>query len=115
MQSIDVANSMVQFADGSFAFLLGKVDILIAIGKQGGPSRLMTILVLEDLTCDILLGEDFLYESDAFGTHRDEFVDSDSDDGCNANTIVLLKIAGGVLSRFLRRRPSKKSQLGKYI
>ena len=115
MKGANMTSSMVQFADGSIAFLAGEVDINIVIGKQDGPSWFMTFLVLEGLTCDILLGEDFLYESEAFETYHEAFVESDPGEGCDANTIVLLRTAGSFLSRFLRNRPNKENQRGKCI
>lgn len=73
ISSVELGNSTVQFADGSTADLVGKVRILIVLGTSEGPRVPTTFYVLEGLTCDILFGEDFLAETEAFKTYRNAF------------------------------------------
>ena len=113
MTSVDYYSSAVQFADGSTAHLAGKVDIQIVIGTKQGPCLFTSFFVLEDLTCDILFGEDFLYESDAFETYSDAFALTDDCDSCDANTIIWCNMAEGILSRLWGGRSNNKSKSGK--
>ena len=90
MKKVDLQTSAVQFADGSTSLLIGKVEILTILGTPEGPRLMTTFYVLDDLTCDILLGEDFLNDTAAFESYRDAFslAEEDSDDACDVNTIV---------------------------
>ena len=113
MTAIDTYSSMVRFADGSTAVLAGKVDVQIVIGTKEGPSLLTSFFVLEGLTCEVLFGEDFLYELNAFETYSDAFSLTDDCDTCDANTIMWFNMAEGILSRLWGGRRKKASQSGK--
>jgi hypothetical protein len=81
----------VQFADGSTTKLVGQVEADITFGSLKGDKYKQTFYVLEDLQYDILLGEDFLDELDAFATYRSSFVlDRTANDATELSAIVWL-------------------------
>jgi hypothetical protein len=84
-QNVGFKDSQIQFADGSLAFLQGKVDVQITFHRTDGERMVRTFYVLENLTCDMLFGEDFLDETDAFETYK-EFYMGDDDDLAQVNT-----------------------------
>ena len=94
MDSSDQCWINIQFADGEVSIPIGKVTLLIRLGRPGLPEYSEDFYVLADLqSCDVLLGGDFLYKTDAFKTYRDEFDETDLDDFTELNTIVWL---GGI-------------------
>jgi len=88
--AVNISSPMVQFADGSTASLLGQIQTKLVIGKIGGLEIARTFYVLEDLTCDMLLGEELLNESDAFETFKDAFFTNNDECLAQVNTIVWL-------------------------
>ena len=105
MQNVDFEDSQIQFADGSLASLQGKVDIQITLHRPDDERMERTFYVLENLTCDMLFGEDFLDETDAFETYKDSFCMEDDDDLAQVNTIVWLRTH----ERFLLRSGSNNT------
>ncbi|KAL8737152.1 MAG: hypothetical protein Q9181_001970 [Wetmoreana brouardii] len=100
MTDVEFEDSMVQFADGSTGHLAGKVDITIVLGIQNDASYVTTFYVLENLSCDILFGEEFLDRTDAFDTYRDAFSLIDGDYGASeVNTIAWFNLAEWKLLR----------------
>ncbi len=100
MTAVGLHSSTVQFADGSTSELVGKVSVLIVLGTSEGPRVVTTFYVLDGLTCDILLGEDFLDKTTAFETYRDAFSIIECEDGAaEVNGIVWFNTAESQLSR----------------
>ena len=60
MTAVGLSSSTVQFADGSTSELVGKMSVLIVLGTPEGFRNFTTFYVLDGLTSDVLLGEDFL-------------------------------------------------------
>ena len=86
---VDPDKSSIQFADGSVSYLSGSVDLTIMLGHVEGIRLKATFYVLEDLTCDILLGEDLLNETDAFHTYENAFsIEENHECVAEVNTIV---------------------------
>ena len=81
MTAVGLSNSTIQFADGSISELEGKVSVSIVLGPPEGLGTLNTFYVLDGLTSDIILGEEFLDKTTAFETYRDafSFIDCDND------------------------------------
>ena len=113
MTAVGLHSNTVQFADGSTAELVGKVSVLIVLGTPEGPRVVIIFYVLDGLTCDILLGEDFLDKTAAFETYRDAFsiIDCD-DDTAEVNGIVWFSKAESHLSRAMDALPLR-SRSGK--
>ncbi|KAL9002109.1 MAG: hypothetical protein Q9188_004949 [Gyalolechia gomerana] len=108
IQEVDVRDSMVQFADGSLAQLVGKVQVCISIGKGSNAPYSREFYVLEGLTCDILLGEDFLNSTAAFQSYSQAFeLDADDDGLCEANAIVWFNVIESNLSRVFYKNISE--------
>ena len=83
---------MVQFADGSTSTLLGVVSLSIVFGNVKGPRLNVIFHVLEGLTCELLLSEDILNETDAFRTYGDAFsLEENTENVFELNTIVWFK------------------------
>ncbi len=61
----------------------------------------MTFYVLEDLTCDILFGENFLHPNDIFQKHQTALGTCDGDGFSDANTIFWHRKGERHLSRLL--------------
>ncbi|CZR56024.1 uncharacterized protein PAC_05912 [Phialocephala subalpina] len=78
----------VQFADGSIAALSGRVDLQVSPGNLLSSTR--TFYILNDMTCDLILGEDFLYQLDAFESYKELFSIIEDNGPSNINTIVWL-------------------------
>ena len=99
MGKVGMRDSKVQLADGSEAFLEGKVNIDIIIGKKDSSSvdekalvTRRTFYVLKGLTSDMVLGDEFLDETDAFVTYKAALESDTSEDALSqVNTIVWLK------------------------
>ena len=77
---VELGSSMVQFADGSTAYLEGCVNVTIVLGTPEAPRIAAPFYVLRGLTCDVLFGEDFLHETKAFTEYRHAFAMVPSDD-----------------------------------
>lgn len=100
MTTVGLQSSTVQLADGSTSELVGKVSVLIILGTPEGPRLVTSFYVLEGLTCDILLGEDFLDKTAAFETYGDAFSIIKCDDGtAEVNGIVWFSKVESRLSR----------------
>ena len=91
----------VQFADGSTSQLFGKVDVVIKIGENQDSYYRRNFYILDGLTCDILLGEDFLQDIEAFDYYADAFAlnDTDDDDHREVNAIVWFNMVESNISR----------------
>lgn len=90
LQPLDIKEKKVQFADGSTSSLFGRVTIVFRIGGHYNPQSALfrrTFYVLEDLTCDMLLGEDFLEQSEVFEHYRDSITLLDDEDLSQVNGI----------------------------
>ncbi|KAL9607920.1 MAG: hypothetical protein Q9167_007216 [Letrouitia subvulpina] len=104
IQELNSPGSMVQFADGSVASLVGKVYVGINIGTEKSTKYWRVFHVLDGLTCDILLGEDFLNDTAAFESYANAFaLDDDGDTVCEVNTIVWFNTVETKLSRIFSR------------
>ena len=102
--------SMVQFADGSVSLLVGKVILSIILGNLFGRKLKVVFYVLQNLTCDLLLGEDFLNETNAFQTYEKDFSNTDDENKLvEINTIVWLNAAEKFLGRCFSRLGLAKS------
>lgn len=89
VKEIDMLHSTIEFADGSLSNLQGKVEVEIGIGGESSARYWMEFYVLDSLTCDVLVGEDFLNFTAAFESYADAFSIDDDDDGvCEINQIV---------------------------
>ena len=96
---IEPTESSVQLADGTITFLKGKVELHLKVGHRNGPSFQVVFYVMQDLTCDLLLGEDILDETDAFRTHGDALLIEEGDDVPGINAILWLNVVERFLSR----------------
>jgi hypothetical protein len=100
MGKVGLMDSKIQFADGSVAHLAGKARAVVTFGKSQNEHRIhRTFHVLEDLTCDVLFGEDFLEETNAFETYHSSFSIEHDDDLAQVNTIVWFKTPERFLAR----------------
>lgn len=113
MTAVDTRSSAVQFADGSTSDLVGKVEIQTVLGTRDGPRLTITFYVLKGLTCDILFGEDFLYETEAFEIYRDAFSITADYEACDVNTIVWFNVAEWTLSRLWKGRKRREEESGR--
>jgi hypothetical protein len=80
----------VQFADGSISYLSGKITIPVRLGgiKQAQSREYQRVFyVLPGLTCDMLLGEDFVEKTDVFRKYRDSITWMDDQDLSQVNGI----------------------------
>ena len=93
----------IQFANGDVAPLAGKVTLLVRLGPLGMTEYSVDFYVLDDLTCDLLFGGDFLIETDAFRTYKDVFEVTDLNDIAELNTIVWLGSIERLLAKFSLR------------
>ena len=92
---------IVQFADGSTGQLVGSVTLEIILGHTEGPHFTVTFYVLEDLICDLLLGEHFLNETNAFHSYKESFSIVETEDYSRGiNTIVWLNTIEKFFSGF---------------
>ena len=101
LEAVDFGDNRVQLADGSVAFLVGKVNISIIFGDVDSEFYAWeflhteiqrTFYVLEGLTSDMVLGEEFLDDTNAFETYRTALTFQESEDiYCHLNTIIWLR------------------------
>ena len=100
MTAVGLSSPTIQFADGSTSELEGRVSVSIVLGPPEGPGTFTTFYVLDGLTSDIILGEDFLEKTTAFETYRDAFsiIDCD-DDAAEVNGIIWFNKVESYLSR----------------
>ena len=113
MSNLGEENSVVQFADGSTSNLVGKVEINIVLGTKAGPSFVITFFVLNDLSCDILFGEEFLDETEAFDTYCDAFPEEHGP--TDVKTIVWFNLAEWKLSRLVRDQSATDREAGTFL
>lgn len=94
VNEVDMLHSTIEFADGSLSSLQGKVEVEIRIGDESSAGHRMEFYVLDGLTCDVLVGEDFLNFTAAFESYSNAFfIDDDDDDGiCEVNQIVWFNV-----------------------
>ncbi|KAK3387543.1 hypothetical protein B0H63DRAFT_159574 [Podospora didyma] len=117
----------IQFADGSYGLTEGRVSGSFSVGhydevsgftSRGEPTEIVFYL-LDNLTSDILLGEDTVVDLDIFNRHSDSFLPSLPEVGMSELNIIryIGKIEGvvsGVLQSttdFLKRKGSKYPEL----
>jgi hypothetical protein len=91
IRRLDEGYSEIQFADGSIGSLVGQVKLRVPIGRWTGDVLGRTFYVFPDLTCDMLFGEEFLDEFDAFDTYRDTVYLEDDLEIAQVSTIVWLR------------------------
>lgn len=79
-ESLHPDEGFVELADGSITRACGYVDTWLAIQ---GNTALKRFYILNDLQCDLLLGDETIDETDLFNKHSDSFYDLDNcdDDG----------------------------------
>lgn len=89
-----MVHSTIELADGSLSNLQGKVEVEIRIGDESSARYWMEFYVLDGLTCDVLVGEDFLNSTAAFESYSKAFtIDDNDDDGiCEVNQIVWFNV-----------------------
>ena len=115
VEEIELSTSWVQFADGSMSQLRGRVTVSIVLGCGEDPPHVRDFYILDGLTSDLLLGEDFLDQVAAFTAYQDAFAVDIADDGIGEiNTIVLLNpfqsgIASGLSRLFGQGAPMYES------
>ena len=115
VKDVELSTPWVQFADGSVSQLQGMATVSIVLGCGEEPPHIRDFFILDGLTSDILLGEDFLDQVSAFTAHQDAFAVDIADDGLGEiNTIVLLNpfqsgIASGLSRLFGRGAPMTES------
>ncbi|KAL1632489.1 hypothetical protein SLS56_003568 [Neofusicoccum ribis] len=92
----------LQFMDGSVASTSGMtLDVEWKFGTTGeSPSHRLNFHVLENLPCDLILCENFLFENDVFSLYEDLFYDHVSE----SNLLVEIAFIG------FPRKTSKESQ-----
>ena len=89
VKEVDMLHSTIEFADGSLSNLQGKVEVEIKIGDESSARYWREFYVLDGLTCDVLVGEDFLNSTAAFESYSNAFcIDDDGDGICEVNQIV---------------------------
>lgn len=112
----DTSNLQVQFADGSKAWTVGETTIKMKFAGKSrslrpaerytleNPTIKRKFYVLKGLTSDILLGREFLEETDTFETYKSLFTSNTNRRALSqVNTIVWLKTAETYLSRLSSR------------
>ena len=100
MTAIGLSSSTIQLTDGSTSELEGKVSVSIVLGTSEGLGTFTTFYVLDGLTSDIILGEDFLDKTTAFETYRDAFSIIDCDDNAaEVNETIWFNKLESLLSR----------------
>lgn len=77
---VDLECSTIEFADATAALIVGKVDAPVVIGDENEHQILNIFFVLEELTCDVLLSEEYLFETNAFKRYSHAFSYEDCDD-----------------------------------
>jgi hypothetical protein len=80
----------VQFADGSIALLAGQIFSQFRTCERD-PWSTKWFYVLENLTCDVLLGEETLDENDAFNLDTSTVTTQQDSSGLDLNTIFWAK------------------------
>ena len=109
IEKVNPQENKVQFADGSLSYLAGRVSLDIFIGQydllsvnRGGKRLQRTFYVLDGLTSDMLLGDEFLDETDAFNTYRAALSsDASKEAFSQLNTIVWFKTPERYFGRHL--------------
>ena len=109
LEKIENEEAEVVFADGSLATLAGKVTISLIVCSDSPLEGEMLFYVLEDLTCDILFGEDFLHSNEIFQKHQTAFSTIEADGFSEANAVFKKNKFEKLLSRFFRGGKKKAS------
>lgn len=108
----------VLFADGSSSTLVGKVTISLVVCSHSPLEGKLTFYVLEDLTCDMLFGEEFLHENEIFQKHQTAFRTSEADGFSDVNGIIWKTKGERFLSKLIlgweKRASSSKEGGGNY-
>jgi hypothetical protein len=102
LEKIENEDAEVVFADGSSATLAGKVTISLIVCSNSPLEGKMSFYVLEDLTCDILFGEEFLHSNEIFQKHQTAFSTIEADGFSEANAVFKKNKFEKLLSRFFR-------------
>ena len=104
MTEVDLECSTIEFADATTALIIGKVDVPVAVGGDEGHQILNTFYILVELTCDFLLSEEYLFETNAFERYRHAFSYEDcDDDAVDVNTIMWVNTTEKDFSRLWNR------------
>ncbi len=104
MTEVDLECSTIEFADATIALIVGKVDVPIVIGGDEEHQILNIFYVLEELTCDVLLSEEYLFETNAFERYRHAFSYEDCDDNAvDVNAIMWVNTTENHFSRLWNR------------
>jgi hypothetical protein len=88
IETLDEWERRVELADGSTAELSGKVRVsfdaydVCSSSPTKSKRHVRTFYLMEGLTSDVLLGEDALYDINAFTEHSDSFFESSDCDEC---------------------------------
>lgn len=105
----------VQFADGSISSLFERIDLEVALGKDIQTVPLIEIVprhtfyVLDDLICDLLLGETFFHQvEDLLQSYSETFVIEKETSLPGVNTIVWFKAHERMFSWFNTKDDDKK-------
>lgn len=105
MTEVDLECSTIEFADATTALIVGKVDMPIVIGGDEEHQTLNIFYVLEELTCDVLLSEEYLFETNAFERYSHAFSYEDcDDDAVDVNAIMWVNTKENHFSRIWNRR-----------
>ena len=107
-------HNTVQFVDGSTSQLAGKVLVAIQIGANESPRYWREFHILDGLTCDILLGEEFLVDTAAFESYATDFALDDEDDGVpEVNAVVWFNlIESKICGLFGKKGPGAEQRTG---
>jgi hypothetical protein len=118
----------LEFADGSLANTYGiAFGVEWRFGKEGSTSRSCDFYIMDGLPYDVILSNDFLFESKAFSQFKDFFFDprDGPDLSRTFNKLSLIKIVGpqnkairrihGFYRRFLQVVKGSESLLSNYI
>ena len=104
MTEVDLECSTIEFADATTALIVGKVDVPVVIGGDIEYQILNIFYVLEELTCDVLLSEEYLFETNAFERYHHAFSYGDcDDDAVDVNAIMWVNTTEKHFSRLLNR------------
>jgi hypothetical protein len=93
LSKVELESFTLQFADATIAFIIGKVNVRIGLGLCEDLRSSNIFHVLEDLTCEVLLSKEYLYENNAFEIYSEAFSYNDcKDDAVDFNAIMWVNI-----------------------
>lgn len=109
LRTLEDEESEVLFADGSSSTLVGKTTISLIVCSNSPLEGKLTFYVLEDLTCDMLFGEEFLHENEIFQKHQTAFGTSEADGFSDVNGIFWKTKGEKFLSKLISGREGRAS------